>query len=242
MYSDLLLKFTGFLLPLFLIGSTMIAFDYFRKRFGPVNGYLLGFLFYWIFWCLIIPLLLLDAVEVESLFRLNGQMFSKSGIINTLFLIIPLVLAYSFSFRKAIKNVTVSIVVISLLLAIINATMEELLWRGLYLKLLGSDKWIYIFYSSFAFAVWHFAPQSVLPNRQPGGQLSFVAFTFVLGVLFSIVSFNSNSILLVTVAHILFDFSGMGGRIYSSSSLNLPSLTENSYNDTLSDTIQIKNR
>lgn len=72
MSSDLLLKFTGFLLPLFLIGSTMFAFNYFRKRFGPVNGCLLGFLFYWIFWCLFIPLLLLDAGEVESLFSLNG--------------------------------------------------------------------------------------------------------------------------------------------------------------------------
>lgn len=120
--------------------------------------------------------------------------------------------------------------------------MEELLWRGLYLKLLGSDKWIYFFYSSFAFAVWHFVPQSVFPEKQPGSQLSYVAFAFVHGVLFSIVSFNSNSILLVTAAHILFDFSGMRGRIYSSSSFNLPSLTENSYSDILSDTIQVKNR
>jgi len=90
-------------------------------------------------------------------------------------------------------------------LALINAPLEELLWRGLYLKLFGSDKWLYIIYSSLGFAIWHFAPQQIFPNKQPGGQISFVAFAFVLGIIFSIVAYHTKSILLVSICHILFD-------------------------------------
>jgi uncharacterized protein len=227
MYSDLILRFIGFLLPLVLIGTTIIAFDFFSKQFGPKKGYLFGFLFYWLFWCLTIPLLFMNSAEIESLFSFNASLFNKSKLLNISCLVAPLILAYCYAFPKAVNSATFKIVVLSLLLALVNATMEELLWRGLYLKLFGSDKWIYVFYSSYGFAIWHFAPQHIFPNKAPGGQISFVAVAFVVGVLFSLVSYNTNSILLVSISHILFDFSGLGAMIYSRSPIGLPVLNDN---------------
>jgi hypothetical protein len=33
--------------------------------------------------------------------------------------------------------------------------------------------------------------QQIFPNKQPGGEISFVAFAFVLGIIFSIVAYNT---------------------------------------------------
>ena len=54
----------------------------------------------------------------------------------------------------------------------------------------------------------------IFPNKSPGGQMSFVGFAFLPGVLFSEVAYNTKSILVVSICHILFDFAGLGGRIY----------------------------
>jgi uncharacterized protein len=242
MYSDLILKFTGFLLPLFLIGTTIMVFNFFGKHFGSRSGYILGLLFYWIFWCAALPMLIMNPSEIKSLYSLNASFFNESKFINVICLILPVVLAYGYAFPRRFKKITIKIIVLSLLLAIINATMEELFWRGLFLKLFGSDKWIYVFYSSFGFAVWHFVPQNLIPEREMGGQVTFAAFAFVLGVLLSLVSYNTNSILLVTLCHILFDFSGFGVRIYSSESLSVPVLNENRLKESIPDKLGVRNR
>lgn len=47
------------LLPPLLIATTYAVFQRSARRWGQGRGYLLGFLFYWIVWCLIVPLLLI---------------------------------------------------------------------------------------------------------------------------------------------------------------------------------------
>lgn len=214
MIEKFLYHIIGFMLPVALLMTTGIAFYFFGKYYGAKKGYFLGFLFYWLVWCLFVPLLLMTTQEMRSLFELNGSLFNESKILNTACLILPLVFAYAYAFPKALKTATPKIIIVSLALAMVNATLEELLWRGLYLKLFSSEAWLYVIVSSIGFAIWHFAPQLLFPNKAPGGRTSFVAFSFVLGILFGVVAYNTNSILLVTVCHIMFDFSGLGGRIY----------------------------
>ena len=81
-------------------------------------------------------------------------------------------------------------------------------------KILEANSNWYVMLSSFGFATSHFAPQIVFSSNRPGGAVSFVAFSFVLGFLFSSVAKDTKSILLTTVVHILFDFAGLGGRLY----------------------------
>jgi membrane protease YdiL (CAAX protease family) len=69
-------------------------------------------------------------------------------------------------------------------------------------------------YPTLGFGLWHLAPLSVIPNRAPGGSLSFVAVSVSLGLIWGWVAMRSKSILWTSVAHILFDFSGLGGRLY----------------------------
>lgn len=214
MFNKKSYKTIGALLPLVLLATTWAAFHFFNRQFGEKTGYLSGFVFYWIFWCTIVPLIFLNKGEIKSLFAVNYSLFRRAKTLHSLCLVIPLLLAYGYAFPKAISFATIPVLLLSLLLSLVNAPLEELLWRGLYLKLFASDKRLYVICSSLGFAIWHFAPQTIFPNKAPGGQLSFVAVAFGLGLLFSIVAKNTNSILLTTISHILFDFSGLGGRLY----------------------------
>jgi CAAX protease family protein len=163
---------------------------------------------------LLVPKILLSGNEIRELFSCDLFSFTKTPGINSLCLIAPLILVYGYAFPKAFRQPTFKIILISLLPALVNAPLEELLWRGLYHKFFSNNQLLFIFYSSFGFAIWHFVPQTIFPNKAPGSQWSFVADAFILGVLYSIVAKNTNSILLTSISHVPFDFSGLGGRIY----------------------------
>jgi len=204
--------FTPFALTL----STALVF-YFAGRFlGKKAGYLVGFIFYWVCWCLLFPLVMMDQDEVLALVKPAWPIKGGRAWPDLIYLLIPLIFAFGYAFPKALKKATPGIMLTSFLLSVVNASLEEFLWRGLYYEWLKSLPVLYVLISSFGFSAWHLSPQILFPNKAPGGRLSFLAFAFVLGILFSLVVIHTGSIFAVIICHILFDFSGLGARIYFS--------------------------
>jgi len=148
--------------------------------------------------------------NILSLFRLSG----KFNLPIILCLLTPLIFAYTYAFPVAIKQADLLIIAVSFLISIVNATAEEILWRGVYLKIFENKQSAGIIISSIGFAVWHYAPQFIFSNRRPGRAHSFVAFAFVLGLLYAYAASKQQSILWTAIAHILFDFAGLGAMIY----------------------------
>ena len=201
-------------LPFLLLLTTYYAFHLFRQIFEEKTAYFLGFVFYWLFWCIAVPLYILGTKSLTELLKARPPIFGKHKIRNIAFLVLPLIIVYCYEFPKVFIHTNFLIIVCSLGLSFINAIAEEILWRGTFLKLMGDNSKWYILFSSFGFALWHFAPLSIIGNQNPGGSLSFVAISFLLGLTYSTVSKDNKSILLTVVSHILFDFSGLGARIY----------------------------
>ena len=197
-----------------LLITTFFAFHFLTRYLGTKTGYFFGFVFYWSFWCITIPLLLLGPDSVKALFKIQQPVFGKYKIRNILFLILPLVFAYSYEFPKVLVHSGSLIIISSLGLSLINAVAEEILWRGAFFKLMGKNSGWYIPFSSLGFAVWHFVPLSIFGNHNPGGSFSFVFVSFILGLMYSAVFKDNKSILLIIASHFLFDFSGLGARIY----------------------------
>lgn len=52
-------KYFLLVLPILLLLSTALVFISLSQWFGKELGYVLGFTFYWVMWCLIVPLILL---------------------------------------------------------------------------------------------------------------------------------------------------------------------------------------
>jgi membrane protease YdiL (CAAX protease family) len=200
--------------PFALLGTTYLSFQWLVAQFGSKLGHLEGFLFYWIVWCFLLPWWILGTDGLLQIFHDGANRFGNPAWLGIAFLIIPLLLGYGYAFPRAIGQVNPMIILLSAFIAITNATLEELLWRGAYITAFPNSWFLGCLYPAIGFAIWHFAPQSVFPNTAPGGNISLVAVAGLVSLMWGWVARQSGSILWATVSHILFDFSGLGARIY----------------------------
>jgi membrane protease YdiL (CAAX protease family) len=187
----------------------MIIFKVATEQFGDKLGYFTGFLFYWLFWCLLVPVLLIGPTVIKHFLK-PSALFDYKII---LCLISLPIFVYAYAFPAAVKRADPFIISLSFILAVINATSEEVLWRAVYLQMF-KNPWINIGYATLGFAVWHYAPQVIVANKNPGGIHSFVVFAFTLGLCFSYVGFRQKSIFWTIIAHTLLDFGGLGATFY----------------------------
>jgi CAAX protease family protein len=196
--------------PWLLLATTYLCYQLLMRRFGAKKAYLGGFLFYWVVWCLLFPLALLGPQAIIHLFRSVPSPFGQPWWLGAFCLIGPPVVAYVFIFPKALQKASVTIVLVSAALAIVNGPLEELLWRGAYITLFPGQLWLALLYPTIGFALWHFAPQSIFPYKGPGGRVTLVVEVWFLGLLWAWVANNTGVILWTAIAHILIDFSALG--------------------------------
>lgn len=209
-------QIAALLVPVLLLASMLWLFQTFTRTAGYPAGYLLGFAVYWIGWCLLVPVLLLGGVRpLLDLFHPFPSFFSLPWQAH-LALWWPLSFPLFFMFIPRLRRANPKILLVSLLLGIIIGVTEEILWRGVYMALFPKTLWLSLFYPSLMFALWHLAPQRVLPNRLPGGALSFVSYALALGLTYGASVHLTGSIAWATIAHILHDTLGLGGLAYAS--------------------------
>lgn len=202
------------LAPAAVLASMAPAFDLLVSRLGLRRGYLAGFALYWSVWCGLVPWALLGTDGVVALFRPGAAPFGRPAALGVALLASPLLLGYGYAFPRAIRGATATVVLASAALALVNATFEELLWRGAYIRVFPGSWLLGYAYPAFGFALWHIAPQRVVPNRAPGGSASFVLVCAALGLMWGWVARASGSIVATTIAHAVFDLAGLGARIY----------------------------
>ena len=126
-------------------------------------------------------------------------------------LALPVVLAFAFGpLANKLPLLTPTLLLLSAILAIVNASLEELFWRGVYADAFSS-LWMAWLYPAIGFA-WHFAPLSILPYKK--GAVFFVLSAFLLGLCWGMVAFKTKSILWDIASHFLVDLSGFGALLY----------------------------
>jgi len=204
------------LAPPFLLLTTRLAFRYAADRFGLARGYLRGFLFYWVCWGFLLPLLAVGAEGVREMFKTPQPAFGKPDWLGVLLLVGPPLVMYLTNFPTEVRRVSPKIILYSALFALVNGTMEEVLWRGVYVVLF-SDSWLWaILYPSIGFGLWHLSPQEVYPSEIRGGVLGFALMSILLGLVWGWVAWTTGSIRWTVVAHILLNFGGLAGRSFQS--------------------------
>src|SRR3954452_1943574 len=161
--------------PLVLISSMVWVFDVCVSRLWLRLGYFVAFCVYWLFWCLSVPWTLMGT-DAFGVFSPGPRPFGSSAVVGIFALAAPLSLGFGYEFPKAIRRADGRIVLLSAAIAAVNAPLEELLWRGAYLRVFPDDWLLGYVLPSVGFALWHVAPLRVVPNRAPGGTWSFVAF------------------------------------------------------------------
>lgn len=200
--------------PVVLLITTTLTYRGLASVLEPRLAYLLGFLFYWIGWCFLFPLWVVGWSGLRRMFVDRRPRFTQRAWIGLACLIVPLLLAYGYEFPRAVQQANLPIVLLSAVISVVNGAAEEVLWRGTYSQVFPEDRLLGWLYPSLGFAVWHIAPQTVFPNTRPGGMISLVVTALVIGLMWGWISLRTRSIRWATLSHILFDFSGLGARIY----------------------------
>ena len=99
----------------------------------------------------------------------------------------------------------------ALAIGVVNATMEELLWRGVFISY-WPDSWVLgVLYLSIGFGLWHLAPQVIHTVASPIG---FVVGSMVIGLCWGWVAWQTGTLRATTVSHVFTDGSGLRNALF----------------------------
>jgi hypothetical protein len=118
--------------PPVLLGSTLLVCRRLAAQYRLRRGYFGGLLVYWFGWCTAVPLWTLGPRRARALFG-DAASGRRPTRVDLLALALPPLLDYTTAFPRAVQQASPRIVLASAALALVNATAEELLWRGAFL-------------------------------------------------------------------------------------------------------------
>jgi hypothetical protein len=153
-----------------------------------------GFLVYWPVWCILFPWLLLGRDRLLSLFRASKLNRWEWG----LFVFPPaLVLIGVFIHRYDPSDLMTKLILV--FTSFTTGTLEEVLWRGVYIDLFPKNRFWGLIWPTIGFALWHFAPGTVSTIPAPalmGGAL-------VVGACWSLLAYQTGTVRWSAISHIL---------------------------------------
>jgi uncharacterized protein len=191
--------------PPVLIVSTYIAFQVFTDWFGPRWGYIGGFVFFWAVWCFGFSLWAIGPGGVAAVLRSSRPRFPRPAALWLALLVIPVVGGLVTRLLPELAGATIAVLGMALLIAVLNAIAEELLWRGVYIRLFPGRMVAGWLYPAVFFALWHVSPTSVR-----GSALVLVPTAAFLGLLYGWIAQKTGTIRYTVIAHALVNAMGLG--------------------------------
>ena len=183
------------IVPLVLIATMYLVFQLLSRALGETLGWYLGLVLYWLIWCAAFPLWIIGK---DNLRRIIQPRRLERRIV--FLMTIPIVGAATYKLIPGMNYSQASIwsCIMMILTAFGNGFFEETLWRGVYMELFPDSLFFRIFWPSVWFALWHFAPGSVLTN---GNVIALMIGSGVFGFYLSFLAKKTNTIWWSIVAH-----------------------------------------
>ena len=149
--------------PIVLLAFMYPVFQLLTGAFEEtIIGWYLGLIIYWLIWGIAFPFWIIGKESIKTMIRpqkLNIKVF---------FLVLfPLLMASLSKFIPGMGYQKTSLWIFLLYLSTTfgNGFFEEVLWRGVYMKLFPNSILFRIVWPSIWFALWYYAPGSVSPNK-----------------------------------------------------------------------------
>jgi membrane protease YdiL (CAAX protease family) len=196
-------------IPFVLIPSATFMFVSLTKWLGNETGYLLGFLFYWTVWCLLVPWILLGTNDYPCLFVDKTPLFSQPNFLSAGLLIL-ITFVTLFMYGRDFIQASLSLILIAIPFSVINGICEEILWRGLYIKIFPDNFWLAILFPAIGFALWHLVPLQVFSE---GNKFVFVLSTFFLGLAYGFIAYKTGSAKWTAISHSLNGILALSGML-----------------------------
>lgn len=202
-------------IPPILCASMICIFPLTTGIFGKTIGYSLGFCVYWFAFCLPACFYIIGGInKVKRIYLDQVDAFNKKRMVYNIIAFIPCIATFCIIFYGLFSKVEFEVLGIALFFALVNGTIEEMFWRGSYIKIFGNNIiWAYI-YPSLFFGLWHISLYFAKGIIYRGGFLALVGGAFFMGLLWGIVAYRMKSIVIVTLAHIITNFFAFTGLIF----------------------------
>jgi membrane protease YdiL (CAAX protease family) len=162
-------------------------------------AWLLGLLIYWIMWGLGFSWLMIGKKTIKTLVKPQ-----RPTLTIVLLVLFPLVLTALFKFipgGTAYEKTDILIYSLVLLTPFFNGFFEEILWRGVYMTLFPRNLWLRIIWPSIWFALWHYSPGSISPNK--GHVLALMIGALFLGFYSAFLAKRTNTVWWSIIVHVL---------------------------------------
>jgi membrane protease YdiL (CAAX protease family) len=198
-------------LPVAVPLAMVATFHVTRDRLGDQLGYVAGFGAYWAT-CAGLSVALVGPSRMRHLFRDVQPRTGRPAAVGLALLAWPAAGAITTRFIPEIGGATPAMLGTILGVAVANALLEEMLWRGVYVTLWPRNPWLGWLWPAVGFAAWHLAPQVIHPSALGSGV--FVAASFSLGLSWGWVAFRTGSLRLVSISHVVTDGSGIRSALY----------------------------
>jgi hypothetical protein len=192
--------------PPLLVLTTYVVFRTTARHFGSASAHWIGFPFYWLAWCLLLPYLTVGSTGLKQMFAAPHPTVGKPAPLGIILLLTPPLSIFLTRFKPEMQGATPTFVLVSLLYALTNGTLEEILWRGTYLVAFPESWGWGLLYPALWFGLWHVAPLASDLETSIRDSLPFALMSIGLGLIWGWVARTSGSIRLVVVAHILLNF------------------------------------
>jgi hypothetical protein len=196
-----------FALPILICALMSATFWTLSQLLGQEIGYLLGFGFYWLFWCLLLPRWLLGKTEFAAILRDRAPLFCRANWLAAL-LWLTVTLVSVWMYAGEFLRAPLTLILLAAPLATLNGFCEEILWRGLYVRRFPQNPWMAILYPSLGFALWHLAPQVIFPAENVIG---FVVSTFFLALPYGYIAYRTGSAKWTAISHSLSGILALSG-------------------------------
>jgi hypothetical protein len=193
--------------PLVLMLTVYLVLTPLVDKFGLSRGLLYGYFFYWGFWCIIFPLWVVGLEGFKKMFAPSAKNLGKMG---WLLLALPVIIYPVYLLPEIWHELTITVVLLSLPVALVNGTLEELLWRGTYVTAFPGKLFPGYLFPSIAFGVWHVAPYAVIPEFSAAGAVMVTLGGTLFGLCWGWAAWKCGSIRLPVLSHVLANFLAMG--------------------------------
>jgi len=146
----------------------VVMYPIFHSLAAAMNdriAWYLGLIIYWLVWGTGFSLFIIGKENIKALIR--PQKPNRKVL---LLVAIPLLLTLIGRFVPGMEYEKESVWIFLLLLSTTfgNGFFEEVLWRGVYAKLFSGNVFYRMIWPSLWFALWHYAPGSVLSDNVAG--------------------------------------------------------------------------
>jgi membrane protease YdiL (CAAX protease family) len=182
-----------------------------HDRLGDTGGYVAGFGIYWAT-CAGASVALLGRRRLRALFRDTRPRLGRPALLGASLLLWPPVGAIATRFAPELAASTPPMLVTIAGVALVNAILEELLWRGVFISLFPRNPWLGWLWPAVGFGLWHLAPQVIHPSSM--GPFVYVVSATALGLSWGWVAYRTGSLRWVSVSHFVTDGSGLRNALF----------------------------